>query len=239
MKDETDCTRSGSAAAGRLRRPWPFIAHRSSFIICLLLAGCDTTAQDKFRLYNEDGIHNFSRGNFREARDSFEQALVLRQDDPVVIFNLAQTHERLGDSKSAEESYRECLRRNPDLADARQAYANFLYKCGRSGDADQMIEQWSVGNEHKTDVLVLQAWRLRQQRAYPAAYDKLQAALVREPHNPRALTELGILYEKMNLSDRSLVLYERALAENPNLFEVRERIEKLKAKGVDRPMPLQ
>ena len=54
-----------------------------------------------------------------------------------------------------------------------------------------------------------------------------------------ALTELGVLYEKMNLPERSLVLYERALVEDPNQFEVRERVEKLKARGIDKPLPLQ
>jgi tetratricopeptide (TPR) repeat protein len=238
MKDESKAGRS-LAIAAQPRFRLLFILHPSSFILCLLLAGCDTTSQDKFRLFNEDGIHNFSRGNYPQARDSFEQALVLRQGDPVVIFNLAQTEERLGDAKSAEEGYRDCLQRDPNLVDARQAYANFLYKNGRPDDAKKLIDQWTVGNEHRADALVLAAWELRQKRAYPTAYDKLQAALILEPHNARALTELGILYEKMNLSERSLVLYERALAENPNLFEVRERLEKLMTKGVDRPAPLQ
>jgi tetratricopeptide (TPR) repeat protein len=239
MRDEKDDRLDLSAAAYSPRRLSHFIPHPSSLILFFLLAGCDTTAQDKFRLFNEDGIHNFSRGNYPQARDSFEQALVLRQDDPTVIFNLAQTQERLGDAKSAEEGYRDCLTRDPNLVDARQAYADFLYKKGRPDDAKKLIDVWAVGNEHRADALVLQAWELRQKRAYPTAYDKLQSALVLEPHNPRALTELGILYEKMNLPERSLVLYERALATNPNLFEVRERIEKLKTKGVDRPAPLQ
>jgi tetratricopeptide (TPR) repeat protein len=239
MRDEIRQRESSTPTARRPRRLFSFIPHPSSLILFVCLAGCDTTSQDKFRLYNEDGIHNFSRGNYQEARDSFQQALVLRTDDPVVVFNLAQTNERLGDAKSAEEGYQDCLRRDPNLVDARQAYANFLYRNGRADDAKKLIEQWTVGNEHKADALVLTAWILRQQRNYPTAYDKLQAALVLEPHNPRALTELGILYEKMNLSERSLVLYERALAENPNLFEVRERLEKLKTKGVDRPAPLQ
>ena len=235
MNQRSGSLRRAAAAAFSLR----FILHPSSFILCFCLLGCDTTSQDKFRLYNEDGIHNFSKGNYTEARDSFEQALVLRQGDPVAVFNLAQTQERLGDAKSAEEGYQDCLRHDPDLVDARHAYANFLYKNGRADDARKLIEQWTAGNAHKADAFVLQAWILRQQRDYPTAYDKLQSALVLEPHNPRALTELGILYEKQNLPERSLVLYERALAENPNLFEVRERLEKLKTKGIDRPLPLQ
>src|SRR6185295_20032216 len=126
--------------------------------------------------------------------------------------------------------------RNATLADARQAYANLLARTGRKDNAHRLIENWSAQEGDQSDALVLQAWKLRQEQRYPEAYDKLQAALRQEPHNPRALTELGILYEKLNFPERSLVLYERALEQNPNLFEVRERIAALKGRGISRPL---
>ena len=206
-------------------------------VVALLgLAGCDATSQERLRLYNEDGVHQFSQGNFRDARDSFEAALVLRPDDPVLLFNLGQSYDRLGDAARAESYYEDCLRRDATMADARHSYANLLYRTGRADAANRLIETWTAGAEPKADALVLQAWKLRQEKAYPTAYEKLQRALELEPHNPRAMTELGVLYEKMNLPDRSLVLYERALAQNPNLFEVRERIATLKSRGVGRPL---
>lgn len=201
-----------------------------------LLVGCDVTQQERVRLYNEDGIHQFAQGNYREASDSFEQALVLKPDDPVLIFNLAQSCDRAGKTKQAEAYYQECLKRNATMADARQSYANLLVRSGRKEESTKLIETWTVQEGNSSDTFVLQAWQLRQENRYPEAQDKLQAALAQDPHNPRALTELAILYEKMNFPDRSLVLYQRVLAQNPNLFEVRERIAVLKGKGTGVPL---
>lgn len=205
-------------------------------ILLLLAIGCDATQQERVRAFNEDGIHQFSLGNYREAADSFEQALLMHPNDPVLIFNLGQAYDRAGNVAQAEAQYQESLRRDVKLADARQAYANLLSRTGRSEQAARLIETWSTQEGNKADALTLQAWKLRQEKRYPEAYDKLQLALAQEPHNPRTLTELGILYEKMNYPERSLVLYERVLTTNPNLFEVKERIAVLKEKGVGSPL---
>jgi Flp pilus assembly protein TadD len=202
----------------------------------LLAAGCDITQQERVQLYNEDGIHQFSMGNYREAADSFEQARLLKPDDPILVFNVGQAYDRLGKTKEAEAYYLDALKQKPNLADARQAYANLLTRTNRSENAARLIDQWSREEGNQSDALVLQAWKLRQENRLPEAYDKLQAALAQDPHNPRALVELGILYEKMNFPDRSLVLYERVLIQNPNLFEVRERVKALKAEGKKPPL---
>ena len=208
--------------------------------LCLLavvsLAGCDATQQEKVRLYNEDGIHQFSQGNYREAADSFEQALLLKPHDAGLLFKLGQASDRAGKTQQAEAYYQECLKRDAKLADARQAYANLLSRTGRGEQAGRLIETWSVQEGNASDIFVLQAWKLRQENRLPEAYDKIQTALAQDPHNPRALTELGILYEKMNFPDRSLVLYERVLTDNPNLFEIRERIAVLKGRGLKPPL---
>lgn len=208
----------------------------SGVAIVIALVGCDVTQQERLRLYNEDGIHQFSQGNYRQACDSFEQALILKPYDPVLLFNLGQGCDRLGDTARAETYYQDCLRRDETLADARHAYANLLVRTGRGTEANRFVEEWSTKSGSSADALVLQAWKLRQEKAYPLAYEKLQEALNLEPHNPRALTELGVLYEKMNLPERSLVLYERVLERNPNLFEVRERLDQLKSRNTTRPL---
>lgn len=207
------------------------------FLTLLLVAGCDATQQERVRAFNEDGIHQFSMGNYRDAADSFEQALLIQPNDPVIVFNLGQAYDRAGNVAQAEAQYQESLRRDAKLADARQAYANLLTRTGRGEQAARLIETWSTQEGNQADALTLQAWKLRQEKRYPEAYDKLQLALAQEPHNPRTLTELGILYEKMNFPERSLVLYERVLETNPNLFEVRERVALLKSEGVGAPLP--
>lgn len=205
-------------------------------LLVLLLAGCDITQQERVRLYNEDGVHQFSQGNYREAADSFEQALLLSPNDPVLVYNVAQSYDRAGNVAQAEKYYIECLRHDGAYADARQSYANLLARTSRSDHVSKLIEEWSKQEGSQADTLTLQAWKLRQENRYPEAYETLQKSLAKEPHNPRTLTELAILYEKMNYPERSLVLYERVLATSPNNSEVRDRVVSLKAKGLGRPL---
>ncbi len=48
---------------------------------------------------------------------------------------------------------------------------------------------------------------------------------------------MAILYELMNMPDRSYVLYEDILERDPKQAEIAQRLEVLKVKGVKRPLP--
>lgn len=203
----------------------------------LLAAGCASPMQERVEFFNEDGVHLFSKGDYRAARDSFELALTLTPDDPGLLYNLGRCCDRLGETQKAEQYYVQCLQIDDKHAEARLAYADLLQRTGRQEQANRMILTRLQDHPNKVDALVLDAWRLRQERALPLAHGRLQQALALDPHHPRALTELGILYEEMGLPDRSLVLYERALLNHPDQTEVARRLESLKARGVSRPLP--
>jgi len=51
--------------------------------------------------------------------------------------------------------------------------------------------------------LALEGWRLRQEKNYPVAQDRLQQALALDAQHRRALIELGILYETNGRPDRA------------------------------------
>ena len=100
-----------------------------------------------------------------------------------------------------------------------------------------MIQDWLQRSPELPGPYTLEGWRLRQLRAYPAAQQRLQQALQIDPHYGPALVELGIVYEELNLPERSLVLYERALTRNPQQPDVAERLETLRRQHVGRPKP--
>jgi tetratricopeptide (TPR) repeat protein len=201
------------------------------------LAGCVSTNEERWRLINEDGVQLFAKGSYRDALDSFDYALTFRPQDPVLIYNSAQCFDRLGDVKKAEELYAYCLQRDPKHGDARLALVALKYRSGRMAEANQLIQDWLTQEPKFADPYVADAWRLRQEKAYPQAQTRLQEALSLEPRNRRALTEMAILYELQGMPDRSLVLYEWILRQEPNQLEIAERLEQLKAKGVQRPLP--
>ena len=210
---------------------------RTMVMLAIFIAGCATTDQDRWRVINEDGVALFSKGNYHEALESFDYALTLNSQDPILLYNMAQCYDRLGDTKTAEQYYSSCLQRDPKHGDARLALITMRYRSGRVSEANVMVRDWLAQDPICADPYVADAWRLRQERNYPLAQGRLQEALSYDLHNRRALTELAILDEVQGMPDRAFVQYERILAREPNQIEIRERLEQLKAKGVKRPLP--
>ncbi len=217
------------ASARKLR--FPFLLAAS------LLCSCAPRMDDRSRLFTEDGVQLFSRGDYQTALESFELALTLNPQDPVLLYNVAECYDRLGNAPKAEQYYRYCLERAPDHADARLALIALEYRTGKAAEADHLISDWLTAHPKSADAYVLDAWRLRQQKNLPAAQGRLQQALDLEPHNRRALAELALLYETMGLPERSYVLYERILEREPNRQDIAERLRRLQSSGVQRPRP--
>src|SRR5438132_1346568 len=78
---------------------------------------------------------------------------------------------------------------------------------------------------------------LAGRQSFDAAQARLRQALELDPHNVRALVELGLVFEDLAMPDRAVVLYERALQQDPHQPEVAQRLNQLRAKGAGRPRP--
>lgn len=207
-------------------------------VLALLLAGCVLTqGEDRAQLFNDDGVHLFAQGDYRSALDSFDLALTLKPQDPSLLFNIAQCHDRLGDAKRAEQYYGYTLVRSANHGDARLALVELLYRTGRKPQADRLIDEYLQGNPQTADAYVLDARRLREEQALPQAQGRLQQALDLDPQNRRALTEMAVLYERQQMPDRALVLYERVLAREPEQAQIATLVSRLRERGVQRPLP--
>src|SRR5262245_48608114 len=110
--------------------------------VILMLGGCASTADERWRLFNDDGVEQFAKGNFADALDSFDYALTMHPNDPVLIYNNAQCYDRLGNVKRAEELYQYCLQRDPKHGDARLALVSLKYRTNRVAEANQQIQDW-------------------------------------------------------------------------------------------------
>jgi tetratricopeptide (TPR) repeat protein len=210
---------------------------RSFFLLMLATVGCVTTADQRVKEFNDDGVHMFGRGDYAAARDSFEAALTLTPQDPNLFYNLGQCYDRMGDWRKAEQYYLTCLQVAPANGDARAAQVSLLYRTHRTQEADRMIQDWLEQQPKLADAYVLDAWRLRQEKALPQAQGRLQQALALEPSNRRALVEMGIVYENLGMPERGLALYERALLVDPHQPEIAQRVADMRAKGIQRPLP--
>jgi Tfp pilus assembly protein PilF len=186
---------------------------------------------------NNDAMHRFGKGDYHGAQESFEQALTLKPEDGNLLFNIGQCLERQGDLAHAEKWYRQCLEKSANQGDCRHALAALRFRTGRRPEAEKMVRDWLAEAPQLAGPFAESGWLLRQDKAYPQARAQLQQALNIDPHCIRALIELGVLYEDMNMPERSLVLYERALALNPQNTDISERLETLREKNVGRPKP--
>ena len=206
-------------------------------ILAVFLSGCETTEQERLRQFNDDGVLRFRQGDFKGAHESFTEALALKPEDPNILYNLGQCCERQGDWKQTEKFYRDALAKSENHEESRHALEVLLYRTGRKADADRMIQDWLARQPTLAGPYAEDGWRLRQENALPQAQARLQQALAIDPHHVRALTELAILYEQLNMPERALVTYERALAQNPQQIDIVEHVNQLRLRNVHRPLP--
>jgi Tfp pilus assembly protein PilF len=206
-------------------------------VVSLILSGCVAPDHDRVRDYNEDGVHLFRSAEYEDARQSFQVALTLRPEDANLHYNLAQCYDRLGNTTKAEQAYANCLARSPNHGPARHALAGLLVRQGRVEETKRMVEDWLTREPKLSDPYALDGWLWHQTGDLPRAQARLQQALEIDPANPRALTELGLVYEALQRSDRALVLYQRALAQDANQPEIKKRVDFLLTSGTTRPKP--
>jgi tetratricopeptide (TPR) repeat protein len=205
--------------------------------LVLCLTGCQSTAQDRVRDYNTDGLRRQQQGDFAGARQSFQAALELKGDDAGLLYNVGDCSDRLGDVAGAERFYLACLQRQPNHAVCRHALCSLLVRANRRDEAVHMVEDWLAREPKLADPYAEDGWLWHEARDLPRAQARLQQALELEPHNVRALNELGHIYEDQFRLDRALVLYERSLVRDPNQPEVARRVRELRAQGFTHPKP--
>ena len=104
-------------------------------------------------------------------------------------------------------------------------------------DAVQFVSDWLAREPREASAYAADAWLWAEAGDLPRAQARLQQALDLDPHNALALVQLAQVYETMHRPDRAVVLYERALAQDPNEPDVRQRLDHLRAQGAGHPHP--
>lgn len=210
-----------------------------ALLLALCLAGgCQTEKQERFHLYNQDGVRLFEKGDYAGARDHFEIALSLEDaKNANLLYNLGQCCDRLGQEQQAESYYKQCLEVSANHADCRHALAVLLYRGGRRVEADRMIESWLSAEPELGAAYAEDGWRLRRGGEFTLAVGRFQQALHYDPRNLRAMVELGQLAEEHDRAEFALAMYVRALEVNPKQPELEAHVKELRAKGVRKPLP--
>jgi Flp pilus assembly protein TadD len=208
-----------------------------ALLVLPALPGCLPHMDERVQQFSEEGVYLYQRGEYQNARECFEVALQLQPADANLMYNVGQCYDRQDKADKALEYYQLCLSRSATHARCRHSLALLLFRTGKAAEAERMIQDWLAAEPQSPDALVEDGWRLRQEGQLHQAVGRFQQALHYDPHHVRALTELGILFESLQMPERALVLYERALDRDPRQAELIERVNALRARRVGKPQP--
>ena len=205
--------------------------------LALFAVGCETTKQERVRAYNDDGVELFQKGDYGNARESFQAALALKPNDSGLLFDRGECYDRLGAVAQAEQDYRACLKELPKHVPCRHALVALLVKAHRESEAQPLVNDWIAQEPKSAAAYAEDGYLLRMRGDLPRAQYRIQQALDLDSHDERALTEMALTYEALNHNDRALALYEKILDRKPGEAQVVDRVNFLLAKGAKQPHP--
>ncbi|MFO0878032.1 MAG: tetratricopeptide repeat protein [Gemmataceae bacterium] len=203
----------------------------------LLVAGCAQTTQERAQELGMDGNHLYRQGAYAEARDQYQAALAMQPQSVDLLFRLASCQDKLGKKQEAEEAYRRVLQQDPNHLAARHALVLRQIESGQREQAVRSVEDWLRASPGNAGPYIEDGWLRAQQGDLDSARGRFQQALQIDACNPRALEELGRIYERLDRPDRAIVLYERSLASDPEQPSLRTHLEQLRGRGITRPRP--
>ncbi len=192
--------------------------------------GCNAAA----RFQNIRGRQAFETGQYNEAAQRFQQALVRKPYDSNALYNLGATYHTVAKTTrnwplltSAEQYYRQAISVDPRYSDAHRGLAVLLAETGRTDAAFDLVRTWQQRNPQSAEPLVELA------RLYQEFGDRRQAtqlltdALVRDSQNARALTALAHNRELDGQYQLALQDYYRAYQVNGQQPAVAAKIAQL------------
>ncbi len=158
---------------------------------------------------------------WRDTRTLFEHALEVTEANPIAHTVLGQVEAEAGDLDASVAHYREALRLEPRLDEARINLATILAHQGRLDDAAAELEAVLPGARNPVDVRM----RLGNVHALAgdldAALEQYRAVLEQQPDHVMARSNLGQLLVRKGRRAEGMTAYREALARDPAFVAAR------------------
>ncbi|MBQ2870893.1 tetratricopeptide repeat protein [bacterium] len=156
-------------------------------------------------------LEAFKKGNYKEALESFQEALEQDNNNPHILNNMGLCHLYLEDDINAEKAFLEALSYDDKIV---QVYINLADLYYRQHEMLKAIEILQNGVYKLPDNPALRHYLARvyiDDSRYDIAIDQLDAVLEISPKNYDAYWDLGRVYFELGVWDMAISNYERVL----------------------------
>ena len=159
--------------------------------------------------YNHLGSIQASRGEHIKALQSYNRALQIDKNHPILHYNSALSYMALGKLEQAKLSFENALRTKPGWIEAMVDYADLLIGLNKNKEAQDLLFQAQKLNAEDVNILNALGKLNFKCKDYALAEKNYQAVLAKNSEDYRALTGMALVYEKQRKLLDSQALFEK------------------------------
>jgi tetratricopeptide (TPR) repeat protein len=179
------------------------------------------------------GVVLFQQGYLEQARESFEQVVAVKPDDPDAYYNLGTLNLRRNDFPQARRYLEQTLKLRPNYPEAWNNLGMMAAQEGRPEEAIRDFQQSLLLRPRYAIALLNLGNVYRRQRDFGKAEESLSHALEIQPDDPETSYSLGMLYAQQNQIQRASEYLQRAIGLRPDYPEALNNLGVLFVRGQD------
>ena len=165
------------------------------------------------------GVALFQQGYLEQARESFEQVVAAKPEDPDAYYNLGTLNLRRNDFAQARRYLEQTLKLRPNYPEAWNNLGMMAAQEGRPQEAIQDFQQSLLLRPRYAIALLNLGNVYRRQRDFGKAEESLSHALEIQPDDPEINYSLGMLNAQQSQLERAALYLRKAIDLRPDYPE--------------------
>ncbi len=162
------------------------------------------------------GMINFSEGKLKDAESEFRKLYQTSPRDPRGLMGTVESLVAQGRTADAMRLLEEEVKKAPERADLRRAYANTAYRAGNYDLALKELQSLLDKNPSDIGLMMRVGETLNQKGDTKAAIEVVQKAQAASPNSVIPSLTLAVLWDQAGESAKSKPLYEKVLQVEPD-----------------------
>jgi len=171
---------------------------------------------NKVKAYYLNGIANSEKGNYQDAVDVFQQALMMSAKNPLmqsdIYGRLGEVYFNLKKYDHSDKNFEKALKGNPKSFSILDSYAYHLAQRGEQLEkAEQMAKRANELNPNNAQIQDTYAWVFYKMKNYENAKEWLEKSLKNGGKTSSSILEhYGDILYQLNEKDQALIYWQKA-----------------------------